>query len=841
MAQTMNQNADHFDGLSQAEAERRLADLGPNRLDMPSPHPMLAVLRETLTEPMFLLLIAAGSLYALLGDIHEALLLMGFVLIIVVVTTLQSHRTAQALAALKELAAPQAHVLRDGEWQRIPAEALVPGDVLQIGEGERCPADGLLLSAHELAVDESLLTGESVPIPKFVLPQDFPRTRADLCAGTVVVRGQGIVRISATGAQTELGQIGASLASLEDEPSALQQETRRFIRSFTVLGGLVCLVVWLLMGLVRGQWVEGFLAGIMLAMSLLPQEFAVILTVFMALGARRIANQGVLTRRLSAIETLGETRVLCVDKTGTLTRNRMTVRMLVVGDSTLEIDEVSPAPLPEDFHLLVEYGVLASELEPLDPMELAIHRLGQRHLSGTEHLHDDWALSREYELTAEMLAMSHLWQAPGTSHYPVACKGAPEAVADLCHLSANDAEAMLARAEKMAQRGLRVLAVARAHHEHAQWPDIQHDFGFEWLGLVGLADPLRPEVPQAIAECHAAGVRVVMITGDHPATAQAIATEAGIPAQQVLTGDALSRLDDTALSRRAREVCVFARIAPAQKLRLVNAFKACGDVVAMTGDGVNDAPALKAAHIGIAMGQRGTDVAREAADLVLVHDDFAAIVHAMRMGRCIYHNLVKAITYAIAAHLPIVGIAMLPLLFGLPMMLIPAHVAFLELVISPTCSVVFEAETAPTHLMQAGPRPQGRHLFSYTTLLRSAIQGGAMFGAIVLTYVLAKHWGVGEIEARTLGFLALVLGNLSLVYVNRDGGLRAGAINWTFTGVVLGALMLMGLIIYHPVLARLFGFAPVALMYYALALACVLVGALGAVLCGRVIDAAFSS
>ncbi len=829
----MIQNADHFTGLTSEDAQKRLSELGLNRLDAPQPHQLLTALHETLNEPMFLLLIAAGSIYMLLGDIHEALLLMGFVLIIVAVTTLQSHRTAKALAALKALADPYAQVLRDNVWKHIPAEDLVVDDVVQVGEGERCPADGLLLSAHGLAVDESLLTGESVPIPKFVLPDDFLRMRPDLCAGTVVVRGQGIVRITATGARTQLGLIGTSLTTLEDAPSPLQQETRHFIQHFTVLAGAVCFSVLLLMGFLRGQWAEGFLAGIMLAMSLLPQEFAVILTVFMALGARRIADRGVLTRRLSAIETLGETRVLCVDKTGTLTRNRMAVRKLAIGNSLLDIDETCKTVLPEEFHELVEYGILASELEPLDPMEMAIHHLGQTHLSGTEHLHDDWALSREYELSPEMLAMSHLWQAPGFSHCPVACKGAPEAVADLCHLPPDEADAMLARAVDMAKQGLRVLAVASAQHGHETWPDIQHDFGFKLIGLVGLADPLRPEVPQAIAQCHAAGVRVVMITGDHPATARAIATEAGIPARQVLTGDQLVQMDDAELSQHARTANVFARIAPAQKLQLVNAFKRCGDVVAMTGDGVNDAPALKSAHIGIAMGKRGTDVAREAADLVLVADDFAAIVHAMHMGRCIYHNLVKAITYAIAAHLPIVGIAMLPLAFGLPMMLTPAHVAFLELVISPICSIVFEAETAPDHLMREPPRPQERHLFSQRILLRSVVQGTSIFGATVITYWWASSIGTGEAEARTLGFFALVLGNLGLVYVSRDRGLNWASMNWTFAGVILGTLGLMFLITYQPMLAQLFGFKPPQPGHYFLALACAIGGGLCAKLGGR--------
>ncbi len=401
--------------------------------------------------------------------------------------------------------------------------------------------------------------------------------------------------------------------------------------------------------------------------------------------------------------------MLCVDKTGTLTQNRMAVAALCIAGQELDVQNLPVAAdgsaLPDAFHELLEYAVLASEIEPHDPMEQAFHRMAADHLVDTEHLHPAWSLAREYELSPQLLAMSHLWRDGTSAHDTVATKGAPEAVADLCHLPDAERASVSAQAARLADRGLRVLGVAKAQHRTQDtWPDAQHDFDFEWLGLVALADPLRPEVPQAVAQCRQAGIRVVMITGDHPRTARAIAAQAGIANDRVITGDELAQMPPQELADQVQQVSVFARIKPHQKLALVEALKAQGEVVAMTGDGVNDAPALKAAHIGIAMGQRGTDVAREAAALVLLHDDFAAIVLAIHRGRQTFANLRQAMVYTLAVHVPIIGLALLPVLFGLPLVLAPLHIAFLELVIDPACSIVFEAEEGAADLMQQPPR-----------------------------------------------------------------------------------------------------------------------------------------
>ncbi len=801
-------------GLSSSEAAARQAADGWNELGASQRRSLWRLTLDVLREPMFLLLFGAGSIYLLMGDVHDALILLGFVCIIIVVTILQERRTEKALDALRDLSSPRALAIRDGVVTRIPGREVVREDILILSEGDRVPADGALLSAHELAVDESMLTGESLPVAKAMASATTSAgdaensNRTHVFAGTLVTSGQGALRVTAIGSATELGRIGHSLATIVSETSPLQRELALLTRQLATIGITLCVALIGLYVFSRGGWLEGLLAGITLAMSVLPQEFPVIMIVFMALGARRIARQRVLTRRLNAIETLGETTVLCVDKTGTLTQNRMAVATLIVGERLLDMpDEAMLAELPEHFHELLEYCVLASEIEPHDPMEQAFHRLARDHLVNTEHLHGDWDLAREYELSPELMAMSHLWQAPGKPHQTVASKGAPEAIADLCHLDA-DAHARVARqAAALADRGLRVLGVAKAsHHGDTAWPEIQHDFDFEFLGLVGLADPLRPEVPTAVEECRQAGIRVVMITGDHPRTAHAIAAHAGIDGNRVLTGAELQQGADI------EGVSVFARVTPEQKLRIVEALKARGEIVAMTGDGVNDAPALKSAHIGIAMGKRGTDVAREAAALVLLDDDFSAIVHAIRQGRRIFANLRQAMIYTLAVHIPIIGLSMLPLLFGLPLLLAPIHIAFLELVIDPSCSIVFEAEKADPQSMQRPPRSPQERLVTPGNIALSLVQGVLTTLVVFWLYRAALDAGIDVAEAHTLAFVTLIAANAVLIFSCRSP--RAGIaatlrdLNpvsyWVLGGTALGLLAVTCV----PLLASPFGFAP---------------------------------
>ncbi len=800
--------ADAHLGLEQTEADRRLRADGPNELGLSQRRTLADIAWEVVREPMFLLLLGAGTVYLVMGDAREALMLLGFVCIIMGITIVQERRTDNTLEALRDLSSPRAQVIRDGVVQRIAGSEVVAGDLLMLSEGDRVPADGALLETHDLASDESMLTGESEALAK--------QAGHSVYAGTLVVGGQGLARVTATGHRTELGRIGKSLELIPFENSPLRGEVARLTHRLVLIGvslsGLLALLFWVL----RGGWLEAMLAGITLAMSVLPQEFAVIMIVFMALGARRMAARQVLTRRLGAIETLGQTTVLCVDKTGTLTQNRMEVAALQVGDQALQIGALGEAALPEPFHELMEYAVLASEIDPHDPMEQAFHRFAATQLADTEHLHPQWALAQEYELSPQMLAMSHLWHGAKDTSDVVATKGAPEAIFDLCHLEPDARTRLALQADAMADRGLRVLGVAKArHHEQQAHPDNQHDFDFAFVGLVGLADPLRPQVPQAVAECLGAGIRVVMITGDHPRTASAIAAQAGIVGVQVITGDELARLDATTLAQRVASVNVFARVKPQQKLALIEALKARGEVVAMTGDGVNDAPALKAAHIGIAMGRRGTDVAREAAALVLLEDDFSAIVHAIRLGRRIYANLRQAMVYTLAVHVPIVGLSLMPVLFGLPLVLVPLHIAFLELVIDPACSIVFEAQPDHPALMEQAPRPTSQALVSGTQVFQGMLQGGLLTLVLMGVYAALLAQAMPAESARSAVFVLLVTANAVLILPS-----RSGRSSWSgmFSGlpavaawVMGGTLLALALVTMLPALAAAFRFTPLSI------------------------------
>ena len=804
-------------GLTAACAHERLATEGPNALPAGGPRGTASIVFEVIREPMFLLLLAAAAIYLVLGDLHEALMLLFFVCVVMGITLYQSHKTERVLQALRDLTSPRALVLRDGEKQRIAGNEVVRDDIVMLAEGDRVPADALLLMCDGLQVDESLLTGEAASVRKAVGDgqaitvhpggDDLPM----VYSGTLVVQGQGIARVTATGPRTEIGRIGKSLQALRSEPSPMQSQVRRMMWMFALLGILLCGVVVILYGLTRGAWLDALLAGITLAISLLPQEFLVVLTVFLALGAWRISRSNVLTRRIPALETLGAATILCADKTGTITENRMTVTQLVTHDARYAVDYGQANTLPEAFHELVEFSILASMVDPFDPMEKAFRRLADHYLAGTEHLHDDWTLIQHYPLSRDMLAMSHGWQATRRDEYVVAAKGAPEAIADLCHLSEAETAAITAQADRLAGQGLRVLAIARATFKGTAWPPQQHDFPFVFLGMIALADPVRARVPEAIGVARRAGMRVAMITGDYPGTAEAVAREAGIDlGGGMLTGPEIDALDDAALRRRLETTHVFARVVPEQKLRLVEAFKANGEVVAMTGDGVNDAPALKAAHIGIAMGGRGTDVAREASSLVLLDDDFASIVDAIRLGRRIYSNLHKAMAYILAVHVPIAGMALLPLLFGLPLVLAPVHIVFLELIIDPACSIVFEAEPEEPDSMRRPPRRADAPLFSLRTLLLSLLQGTTVFVAVAAVYAISLQRGQGADEARALTFTTLVIGNLCLILANRSWSatLRASLCtpNPALWWVIGGTLGFLAFVLYVPGLREMFSF-----------------------------------
>jgi Ca2+-transporting ATPase len=780
-------------GLSSAEAAARLAAEGPNALPAAAERRTLAIALEVLREPMFLLLVAAALVYFVIGDLREALVLCASVVVVVAITVAQERKAERALEALRDLSSPRALVVRDGETRRIAGTEVVRGDLLIVAEGDRVPADARLAEATEVLADESLLTGESVPVAK--------QAGDALHAGTLIVKGHGRAEVFATGARTALGRIGVSLATLQTEKTSLERETARIVKLVAGFAAALCVAVALLYFATRGDWLGAVLAGLTLAMALLPEEFAVVLTVFLALGAWRISRRGVLTRRMPAIEMLGAATVLCVDKTGTLTENRMSVAE-VLGERSA----------------VLEAGALASELEPFDPMDKAIvEAAGPR----AAELRRGWRLERDYPLTEGFLAVCHAWRAPG-GELRVALKGAPETVAALCGRTD-----LLQEVERAAGRGLRLLGVAQAAWQ-GPLPDDPARYPFRWLGFIALADPLRASVPGAVALCRSAGIRVVMITGDFAATALEIARQAGIPAGEVLSGEQMAAMDDAGLVRAVKRVSVFARVLPDQKLRLVGAYKAAGEVVAMTGDGVNDAPALKAAHIGIAMGRRGSDVAREAAALVLLEDDFDSIVATVRLGRRIYENIRNAMRYIVSVHVPTAGMSFVPLALGGPLLLFPVHIVFLEFVIDPACAIVFEAERNEEGAMQRPPRDPRAPLFDARMLGVSLLLGATLLGAVFAVYAWALASGRGEGETRALGFAAIVFGNLALIFANRSHQRTSLEMlrepNAPLWWIVAGALGALAASIYAAPAAAIFRFAPLGAADLAIAAAAGIAG-----------------
>ncbi|WFC41548.1 cation-translocating P-type ATPase [Pseudoxanthomonas sp. SE1] len=755
-------------GLSSADARRKLEENGPNLMPRAEGRSSLRIAAGVIREPMLALLVAAAAIYLVLGDLPEASVLAVSVLLVIGLAFYQEYRSERALDALRDLSSPRARVRRDGESVLLPAQDIVVGDILLMAEGDRVIADARLLPTgdghvSELELDESMLTGESMPVRRAAGSASTDRIHA----GTLVLSGHALAEVVATGARSAIGRIGVALGSVRTPPTPLQRQIRHAITVFALLALVVSASVVILHFSVHGDWLQAALAGITLAMANIPEEFPVVLSVFLTLGAWRMARHQALVRRPPAIEALGAVTVLCTDKTGTLTENRMAVAELLTPEGHIML----PVPLPPHAQSLIECGDAASADDPVDPMERALRTAVGDRPSAARPLGAQRV--REYPLMRPLPVVGHAWRPsldrPDVNVY---CKGAPETVAALCELQPDQRAGLLAGAASMARRGLRVLAVATATGLEAA-PATLQDCPLQWRGLIGFADPLRDGVPEAIREALAAGVRVVMLTGDHPETARAIAAQAGI----------------------CGEANIFARVKPEQKLAMVDELRQAGHVVAMTGDGVNDAPALAAAHVGIAMGKRGTEVAREAASIVLLDDNFVTIIRAIRNGRVIYDNIVRAVRYILSVHVPITGLALLPLLLGDPLVLLPLHVVFLELIIDPASTLVFEQEPGVHDVMHRPPRDPSHHLLGTRLLFESFAQGLIALLAVSVVYMLGRSSGLAAAQNGALAFIALVMGNLSLIVANRTlHGRKAWwrRRNPTFWSIVLAASVLTG-------------------------------------------------
>jgi len=811
-------------GLTAATAAERLKQDGFNELPSPDKRGFLRIFGEVIRQPMFALLIGGGLVYLLLGDRIEALLLLLFASLSVTITLVQETRSENVLEALRNLASPRALVIRDGNRIQIAGREVVREDLIVISEGDRVAADATLISSEDLLLDESLLTGESVPVRKLAADASVktdekpsePKAGGDdlpyLFAGTLVVRGTGQAVVHATGIKSEMGKIGRALETIETEQPRLQTQIRGLVRNFAIVGALAGALTVLLYGLLRGSWLEALLGGIAIGMSLLPEEFPLVLAVFMAMGAWRISQARVLTRRASAIETLGATTVLCTDKTGTLTVNRMNVVSILGEDSRWDVH--STTPITDTIRETLKVALLACPPEPTDPMDLAIHKLAEAQIGANADSFAKHTLIRAYGLRPDLFAVANATKNDDDENGIAYAKGALEAIAELCKLPADRLAKISEQVDALAGEGARVLGLAKARianvTQEQSLPDTPRGLEFEYVGLIAFADPLRPNVPAAVAECRSAGIRVVMITGDYPATAHTIGAQAGIDATDVLSGDDLEAMPDDQLALRVKTTSIFARIRPEQKLRIVQSLKTNGEIVAMTGDGVNDAPAIKAAHIGIAMGGRGTDVAREASAIVLLDDDFGSIVKTIRLGRRIYDNLRKAIEFIVAVHIPIAGLAILPLVLGLPLILTPIHIAFLEMVIDPACSIVFEAEQEEDDVMKRPPRDPASPLLLPKRILWAVLQGLIVFGILAGVLISASRMDMPALDLRALVFTSLILINIGLILVNRSfksslirAFLRPNRSLWILIGSV-GALLATAL--FWPPAQSLFHF-----------------------------------
>jgi len=792
-----------YAGLSTAEAEAKRRVVGTNEMADAHKDSLFDKLRGIVSEPMFILLVIACVLYFFLGDLTEAMMMLVSILFVTGIELYQDTKSERALEALRRYTRAQVRTLRDGIWVELPSEHLVPGDIVSVEEGERVPADGMLLHQNDLMVDESVLTGESLSVDKYVNGSQAAESNS-LFQGTTVASGKGVFRVSATGGNTKFGQLGKSISSIDTEPTPLQTQIKRFVKQMGIVGGLAFLLVFGLNFWVENDFWKALLFSLTLAMAILPQEIPVAFSAFMGLGAFRMIKHGILAKQPQTVESLGSATVICLDKTGTITENRMSIA---------EVADFS------GMGRVLEYALWSSEPEPFDAMEMAILNRQIEVSNANADPRQGYFLLKEYPLGGKPPMMTHIWGQKGNGALRiVACKGAVERVLRVARLDEASKEQILAKTAEMAVQGYRVLGVASASHDAADYPFEQDDFDWVFEGLVAFYDPPKANVEEVFGHFYDAGIRVLMITGDHVATAQNIARRTGLRGwENAMTGQEIMELSDPERCEAVRHTNVFARMFPEAKLRVVNALKANGETVAMSGDGVNDGPALKAAQIGVAMGKKGTEIAKSAASLVLTDDNLQGMVTAIHLGRRIYDNLRKAIRYIISIHLPIVLTVLLPLLLGWPYphILFPLHVIFLELVMDPIAAIAFENEPAEPNLMQKPPRDGKSSLFSGRELLFSLFQGVMITIGVLFMYQVAVSQGQPEAGARSMVFATLVSANLFLSLANRSFEqpmYRTLRYKNPSLPLILGiSVVLLLAILYVPFLTKLFGMSALSM------------------------------
>jgi Ca2+-transporting ATPase len=805
----MANNNYNIEGLSDQQVIEAREKFGHNTLAFKKENGFIDALKSLAKEPMVVLLLAASIIYFVSGKTGDGIFLSCAIVLVAAISLYQDTRSRNALEKLKNFSEPSSKVIRNGELIEIKSDELVVGDFLMVEEGNSIAADGTIVRSNDFSVNESVLTGESFSVFKDATKED-----PNIYRGTSVAGGLAIATVTATGNETKLGKIGKSLESIEEEKTPLEKQIFNFVKKMVIIGAIVFLIVWLINYLHSKDLLDSLLKALTLAMSILPEEIPVALATFMALGAWRLMQMGIIVKQTKTVETLGSATVICTDKTGTLTENKMSLaKIFALSDS--KISETNQQ-LSQTEKALIRTAMWASEPIPFDPMEIALHEC-----YGTQTETDErtqYKMIHEYPLSGKPPMMTHLFENESGQRI-IAAKGAPEAIMNVSNLDPAQIVAIQKAIETFTKEGYRVLCVAETTHSGNDFPSTQQEFKFEFKGVLAFYDPPKKNIGEVLKYFYKAGISVKIVTGDNAATTASIAEQVGFKGfDKTITGDELMLLSDTELDKRVSEIQIFTRMFPEAKLRIINALKRNNEIVAMTGDGVNDGPALKAAHIGIAMGKKGTEIAKQAASLILVEDDLSKMVDAIAMGRRIYTNLKKAIQYIISIHIPIVLTVFMPLALGwiYPNIFSPVHIIFLELIMGPTCSIIYENEPMEKNTMSQMPRSLSNTFFNWKELTTSIIQGLMITVGTLAAYQIAVYQKLDEATTRTIVFTVLIAANMILTLVNRSFYYSLFTTlkykNNLVLIIILITIAITGLLIFVPILTHFFGFAQLTLI-----------------------------
>ncbi len=796
---------DHFNiaGLTDSEINESRTKHGINRLQFKKEHALIDALKSLAKEPMVLLLLVASIIYFVTGNTGDAIFLASAIVLVSAISLYQDSRSRNALQKLKEFTQPNCTVIRNSKVVEIKSEDLVVGDSLMVEEGTTIAADGIIVHSNDFSVNESILTGESLPVFKSQSKKDNL-----IYNGTSVTSGLAIATITAIGNETQLGKIGKSIEDIKQEKTPLEKQIGHFVKIMVIIGAVVFIIVWVINYFRSNDVLDSLLKALTLAMSILPEEIPVAFTTFMALGAWRLMKMGIIVKQMKTVETLGSSTVICTDKTGTITQNKMSLAKLYLPESNRICN------LKEDLTLeekqLIRLSMWASEPIPFDPMEVALHETYSRIIQNDER--SKYKMVHEYPLSGKPPMMTHIFK-DHDDNFIIATKGAPEAIMKAANLTKKEKEKIEEGIKSLTLEGFRVLGVAETPFQDQNFPERQQDFNFQFKGLVAFYDPPKEKIQDVFEDFYSAGINVKIVTGDNAETTASIAKSIGFSGYESnISGEALMKLNDSELQKVVKNSKVFTRMFPDAKLKIINALKSQNEIVAMIGDGVNDGPALKSAHIGIAMGKKGTEIAKQAASLILLEDDLAKMVEAVAMGRKIYDNLKKAIQYIISIHIPIILTVFIPLALGwiFPNIFTPVHIIFLELIMGPTCSIIYENEPMEKNTMTQKPRLFTKTFFSWNELATSIIQGLMITAGTLITYQYAVNIGCDELTTRSMVFTALISSNIFLTLVNRSFYYSVFTTmqykNNLVPIMISATIFITGLLLYIHPLARFFKF-----------------------------------